>query len=104
MHIPKTDAVGGRRSADTTPVASKGKGKIAPSRSAIKADSRSPSSDAEALAEEIAPLQRKRMLIHSDGSTNCGPPPPTVGAASPKGGYRTTVRPKGGGIDDVNQV
>jgi hypothetical protein len=74
VHIPRTDAVGGRRSADTTSGFGKGKEKIASSGCASKVGSRSASSDAEVSSEEIAPLERKRRLVHSDGSMVGGPP------------------------------
>jgi hypothetical protein len=69
VHILGTDAVGSQRSADTTSGSGKGKEKISSSESASKVGSRSPSSDAEVSSEEVTPLQRKKRLVHSDGST-----------------------------------
>jgi hypothetical protein len=69
VQIPGTDAAGGQRSADTTLGSDKGKGKIAPSRFAFKAGSRSSSSDIEASSEETAPLKRKRRLVRGDASS-----------------------------------
>jgi hypothetical protein len=73
VHIPGTDATGGRRGADATSGSSKGKGKIAPSGLASNVGFRSPSNDIEMSFEEIAPLERKRRLICSDGFTVDGP-------------------------------
>jgi hypothetical protein len=56
VHIPGTDTTDSRRSADTTSGSSKGKVKIASFGSASRVGSRSPSNDAEASSEEIAPL------------------------------------------------
>jgi hypothetical protein len=73
VHIPRMDATGGRRCADTTSGSGKGKGKIALSGLASKVGSRSPSSDAKMSFEEIDPLERKRRLVHSDGFAVGGP-------------------------------
>jgi hypothetical protein len=73
VQIPGTDAVGDKRSANTTSGPDKGKGKIASSGSAAKAGSRSSSSNIEALSEEIVPLERKRRLVRGDGFAVGGP-------------------------------
>jgi hypothetical protein len=85
MRIPGTDAADSRRSADAALGPGKGKEKVAPSRSASKARSWSLSRGTETssgdiatetLSEEIAPLERKRRLVHSDGSVVNGLPLP----------------------------
>jgi hypothetical protein len=74
VHIPGMNVADGRRNADTTSSFGKEKEKIASSGSASKVSSWSASSDVEASPEEIAPLERKRRLVHSDGSAVGGPP------------------------------
>jgi hypothetical protein len=68
VHIPGTGAVCSRRSADVASGPSKGKEKVAPSRSASKGRSWPTSSNIETSSEEAAPLERKRRLVCSDGS------------------------------------
>jgi hypothetical protein len=63
------DAVSSRRSADAASGPDKGKEKVALSGAASKARSLSLSSNTETSSEEIAPLERKRRLVCSDGST-----------------------------------
>jgi hypothetical protein len=74
VHIPEMNVTDGRRNADTTSSFGKEKEKIASSGSASKVSSRSASSGVEASPKEIAPLERKRRLVHSDGSAVGGPP------------------------------
>jgi hypothetical protein len=74
VHILGTDVASSRRSADAASGLDKRKEKVAPSESASKVRSQSPSSDVEVSSEEIVPLQRKKRLIHSDGSVVGGPP------------------------------
>jgi hypothetical protein len=69
VHIPRMDATNSWRSADTTSGSGKGKEKIVSSESASKVGSWSSSSDAKTLSKEIVPLERKRRLVCSDGST-----------------------------------
>jgi hypothetical protein len=76
MQMPRIDAAGSWRSADVTSGPRKGKEKAAPSRSASKARSWSLSSHTKTSSEEIAPLERKRRLVHSDGSVINGLPLP----------------------------
>jgi hypothetical protein len=73
VHIPGMVVATDWRSANTAMSSGKGKEKIAPSGSASKVGSRSPSINVEALSKEINPLQRKRRLFPSDGSTVGGP-------------------------------
>jgi hypothetical protein len=82
VHIPGTDAIGGQRSADTTSSLGKGKEKVVSSRFTSKVRSWSPSSDTKTSSEEIAPLERKRRVVHSDGPTVNGLP--LLGQQAPK--------------------
>jgi hypothetical protein len=76
VHIPGTDATGSWRSANATSGPDKGKEKVASSEAASKARSWSLSSDTKTSSEEIAPLERKSRLVHSDGSAVDGLPLP----------------------------
>jgi hypothetical protein len=69
VHILGMDAADSRRSADAASGPGKGKEKIAPFGSSSKVGSWSASSETETSSEEIAPLERKRRLDHSDRST-----------------------------------
>jgi Mrp family chromosome partitioning ATPase len=82
VQIPGADVAGGWRSADIALGSSRGKGKIAPSGSASKAGSWSPSSNTEAATEEIAPPESRTRLIRGDGSVVGGPP--LLGQQAPK--------------------
>jgi hypothetical protein len=73
-HIPRTDATGSPMGANTAAGSGKGKEKIAPSGSAPKVGSRSMPSDTEASSEETVPLQSRKRLLCSDGSTIGRPP------------------------------
>jgi hypothetical protein len=68
-HIPRMGAASSGRSADITSVLGKGKEKVAPSRSASTVRSWLASSDTETLSEEAAPLERRRGLDRTDGSS-----------------------------------
>jgi hypothetical protein len=82
VHIPRTGAAGSGRSAHITSVPGKGKEKAAPSGSASKARSWLASSDTETLSEEAAPLERRRRLAQTDGSSVDGLP--TLEQQAPK--------------------
>jgi hypothetical protein len=69
VHIPGMGAAGSRRSADTVLGPSKGKEKIASSGLASKLGSWLASSDNETSSKEIVPVERKRRLVRSDGSS-----------------------------------
>jgi hypothetical protein len=69
VQIPIMDGVGGQRSAGPSSGSSKAKEKVAPFRPTPKEGSRSPSRDAGASTGPIAPSEKKRRLVHSDGSS-----------------------------------
>jgi hypothetical protein len=74
IQIPKTDVANSQGGASTVPGSSKGKGKVASSGSASKVSSRIILSDTEVLSDDDLPLQRRKRLYRSDGSTVGCPP------------------------------
>jgi hypothetical protein len=76
VNIPRMGAVGSWRSDVATSGSGNGKKKIAPSGPAPKVGSWSASSDTEMSFEEIAPLERRRRQVCSDGSLVDGLPLP----------------------------
>jgi hypothetical protein len=64
VQIPRSDAAGGRGGTDTAMSSSKGKGKAV----------LSVGSDDGVSSDDDMPLQRRRWLLHSDGSLVSGPP------------------------------
>jgi hypothetical protein len=105
MHIPRTDATNNRRSAGVASGPGKGKEKIVSSGSASKMGSWSASSDTETSTEEIAPLERKRRLVHSDGSAVSGLPlsgqqaPKKAATPQPVPKVAASMAPGGSGSD-----
>jgi hypothetical protein len=73
LQIRDMDAAGGQAGAGATSGSDKGKEKELLDGPAPKAHSQPPSSDAGASTEQPTPIEKKRRLIHKDG-TSVGEP------------------------------